>query len=85
MQHHSSLIAEPGSSPFLPPRQLGGEKRESRRGGVTFIEENDLRAKQGQTDALAVKAVCLSEYSLSMGMAQTSSRHVKLSAIQNHQ
>lgn len=44
---------------FLPLRQLGGEKWESRMGRADFIVEGDPWAKQGETHTLAVRAVCL--------------------------
>lgn len=53
--------------------QLGGENCESERVGIIFIREGKPQAKQSQIRALVVRAVCLSESSLSMGVTQASS------------
>lgn len=61
---HSNPDAQLRDSNFLSPSSLREEKWESGRGGVAFIEESDPQAKQEQTYAFTVKAVCLSECSL---------------------
>ncbi len=58
----SSECVSPVAPLFIPPRLLGGQKRESGRG----------RTKQGETHALAVRAVCPGKCSLSVSTAQAS-------------